>query len=51
MVGEIYPTELQLNKANFSDTEALFPDLNLVISNGINSSKICDKGVILILKS
>ena len=22
MVGQIYPTELQLNKANFSDTEA-----------------------------
>ena len=24
MVGEIYPTELQLNKANSSDTEATF---------------------------
>ena len=29
MVGQIYPTELQLNKANSSDTEALFLDLNL----------------------
>ena len=24
MIGQIYPTELQLNKANSSDTEALF---------------------------
>ena len=28
MVGQIYPTELQLNKANSSDTEAPFLDLN-----------------------
>ena len=40
MVGQIYPTELQLNKANYSDTEALFLDLNLSITNGIVSSKI-----------
>ena len=38
MVGQIYPTELQLNKANSSDTEAPFLDLNLSISNGIVSS-------------
>ena len=31
MVGQIYPTELQLNKANYSDTEAPFLDLNLSI--------------------
>ena len=43
MVGQIYPIELQLNKANSSDTEALFLDLNLSISNGIVSSKIYDK--------
>ena len=43
MVGQIYPTELQLNKANSSDTEALFLDLNLSISNSIASSKIYDK--------
>ena len=42
MLGQIYPTELQLNKANFSDTEALFLDLNLSISNGIVSSKNFD---------
>ena len=43
MVGQIYPTELQLNKANSSDTEVLFLDLNLSITNGIISSKIYDK--------
>ena len=57
MVGQIYPTELQLNKAHSSDTEALgqvwylivsIPDLcnlitlNLSITNGI-ASKIYDK--------
>ena len=40
MVGQIYPTELQLNKANSSNTEAPFLDLNLSIKNGIASSKI-----------
>ena len=34
MVGQIYPTELQLNKVNFSDIEAPFSDLNLSITNG-----------------
>ena len=43
MVGQIYPTELQLNKANSSDTEAPFLDLNLSIANGIVSSKLYDK--------
>ena len=42
MVGQIYPTELQLNKANSSDTKAPFLDLNLSITNGIVSSKIYD---------
>ena len=49
-VGQIYPTELQLNKANSSDTEAPFLDLNLSITNDIVSSKIYDKRMILILK-
>ena len=40
MVGHIYPTELQLNKANSSDTEAPFMDLNLSITNDMVSSKI-----------
>ena len=43
MVGQIYPTELQLNTANSSETEAPFLDLNLTITNGIVSSKIYDK--------
>ena len=43
MVCQIYPTELQLNKAIFSDTEAPFLHLNLSITNGIVSSKIYDK--------
>ena len=43
MVGQIYPTELQLNKANSSDIEAPFLDLNLSIKNGIVSSKNYDK--------
>ena len=42
MVDQIYPTELQLNKKNSSDTEALFLDLNLSITNGIASSKSYD---------
>ena len=43
MVGQIYPTELQLNKANSSDTEAPIFDLNLSITNDIVSSKVYDK--------
>ena len=43
MVYRIYPTELQLNRANSSDTEAPFLDLNLCISNGTVSTKIYDK--------
>ena len=35
--------ELQLNKANISDTEALFLDLHLSVANGFVSSKIYDK--------
>ena len=40
MVNQIYPPELQLNKANTSDSEAPFLDLHLSISNGFVSSKI-----------
>ena len=43
MVNRIYPPELQLNKANTSDTEAPFLDLHLFISNRFVSSKIYDK--------
>ena len=43
MVSQIYPSELQLNKANTSDTEAAFLDLHLSISNDFVSTKIYDK--------
>ena len=43
MVGQICPPELQLNKANSSNTEAPLLDLNLSITNGIVSSKFYDK--------
>ena len=43
MVSQRYPSELQLNKANTSDTEAAFLDLHLSISNDIVSTKIYDK--------
>ena len=39
MVNRIYPAKLQLNKANSSDTEAPFLDLNLSISSGTVSTK------------
>ena len=39
MVSQIYPSELQLNKANTSDTEAACLDLHLSISNDIVNTK------------
>ena len=42
-VNQIYPSELQMNKTNISDTEAPFLDLHLSIANGFVSSKIYDK--------
>ena len=43
MVSQIYPSELQPNKANTSETEAAFLDLHLSIFNDIVSTKIFDK--------
>ena len=44
MVERIYPTELQLNKANSSKAERhIVLDLNLCICNGTDSTKIYDK--------
>ena len=43
MASKIYPSELQLHKANTSDTEAALLDLHLSISNAIISTKIYDK--------
>ena len=40
MVNRIYPPELQLNKANTSDTDAPVLDLHLSILNGFVSNKI-----------
>ena len=43
MVSQVYPSELQLNKANTSDIEAAFLDLYLSICNDIVFTKIYDK--------
>ena len=43
MVNQFYPPELQLNKANTSDTEAPMLDLHVSISYGFVSCKIYDK--------
>ena len=40
MVIQIYPSELQFNKANTSDTKAAFLDLHLSISYNIIYTKI-----------
>ena len=43
MVNRIFPSELQLNKANVSDTEASFLDLHSSISDGLVKTKIFNK--------
>ena len=43
IVSQIYPSDLQLNKANTFDTETLFLYLYLSISNDIVPTKIYDK--------
>ena len=43
MVNQIYPSQLQLNKANTSYTKAAFLDLHLSIFNDIVSTKVYDK--------
>ena len=50
MVGQLYPTELQLNKANSSDAKASFFDLHLSITNGIILLRFIINSVFLILK-
>ena len=49
MVHRIYTVELQLNKANASDTEAAFLDLNLSINNDEVLQKYRINGQILSL--
>ena len=43
MVNRMYPSELQLNRANVSDTEASFLDLHLSISDDFVKTEIYDK--------
>ena len=43
MVNRVYPSELELNKANVSDTQTSFLDLHLSISDGFVKTKIYDK--------
>ena len=43
VVSQMYPSELQLSKANTTDIEAAFLELHLSISNDIVSTKIYDK--------
>ena len=50
MVSQIYPSELQLNKANTSDTKAAFLDLHLSISNDLFLPKFMINVTTLILK-
>ena len=50
MVSQIYPSELQLNKDNTSDTEAAFLDLHLSISDELFLPKFIINVTILILK-
>ena len=50
MVSQIYPSELQLNKANTSDTKVAFLDLHLSIYNGIVLPKFIISVTTLILK-
>ena len=50
LISQIYPSELQLNKANSSETEAPFSDLHLFILYGFISCKILINAMILILR-
>ena len=43
LISKIYPSELQLNKTNSSDTKIAFLDLHLSIVDGFVSCKIYDK--------
>ena len=43
MVDWIYPAELQVDKANSSDTKAPFLGVNLSISNDTVFTKVYDK--------
>ena len=42
-IADIYPPELELNKANYTESEADYLDLNIKINNGKVCTKIYDK--------
>ena len=49
MVNQIYPPELQLNRANASDTAAPFLDFNLSVSNGfVSTTKIMTSAILIL---
>ena len=50
MVSQIYPSELQINKANTTDTGASFLDMHFSISNDIIHTNNMINVTILILK-
>ena len=49
MVNHIYPSELQLNKVNASDTKTSLLDLHLSTSDGFVKTKFLINGMTLIL--
>ena len=49
MVNRIYPSEIQLSKANVSDAEVSFLDLHLSISVGFVKTKIYDINEIILI--
>ena len=49
MVGRIYPSESEFNKANASDTEAPFMDLHYVFQTGLFHPKFMISATTLIL--
>ena len=49
IVNQIYPPELQLNKSNTSDTEALFLNLHLSFFTGLFPQKFIINVMTLIL--
>ena len=49
IVNQIYPSELQLNKANISDTEAPFLDLHFLLQMDLFLLKFMTSAMTLIL--
>ena len=47
MVNRIYPSELRLNKANVSDSEAFFLDLHLSILDGFVKTFLMNEMILI----